>query len=517
MLEAKGRYRKHVQDQEEDQATEERRLLCGRSRSLMPTNNNNTTQQVNTLPNISPNTASDNGGNGDGELDVNYFVHGAFVEGSGAAAGNSQTIAVNKVASTSTGGYGNSRVVRLDLPNQGLSGALPLELKLLPQLLVLDVSNNNLTSLYKWDGFGVRKLFLNLHTLRVSENVHLKGTVELIQEEEATNTAGKWQEINIQKTQLEVQVFAATSSAEAGNITSHVSSFTCVLIQQSILIVDEDEDDTNKWKDTLADCMMTMGLNGTDLVVVDVAVDVEESYNRNATEVILFADMAPLFELTSTVNNATSTASNINLLSVPGGSVTLTRPLIEQASSISISMAATALTMDMSLYGLPFECRKITSSTSISIRGDATMPNNYCSMHLLDDSTMTCESMALLYGNKKSTLVKDGLLDMLLYTNLSYINDIIIRDDDTIVRDAHSDSSKDEAGAGAEADNIIILIGRSFPDEVDEDGTFQASLSLIDDTDDTDAINSQTTGADAATVVLVYNVMGIPLLYGVLA
>jgi hypothetical protein len=278
---------------------------------------------VNTFPNIAPNTASYNGGNGDGELDVNYLVHGAFVEGSVVTAGNSQTSAVNnKVASTSTGGYSNSRVVRLDLPNQGLSGALPLEIKLLPHILVLDVSNNNLTSLDKWDGFSVRKLFPNLHTLRVNENVNLKGTVKIIHEEEAANTSVQWQEINIQKTQLEVQVFTATSSAEAGNITSHVSSFHSVLIQQSILIVDEDDDDTNKWNDTLVDCMMTMGLNGTNLVVVDVAVAadvaVKESYNTNATEVILFADRAPLFELTSTVNNATATASNINLLSVPG-------------------------------------------------------------------------------------------------------------------------------------------------------------------------------------------------------
>jgi hypothetical protein len=232
--------------------------------------------------------------------------------------------------------------------------------------------------------------------------------------------------------------------------------------------------------------------------------------------------MAPLFELTSTVNNATATASNINVLSVPGGSVTLTRPLIDQASSISISinMAATTLTLDVFLYGLPLECRNITSSAS-SIRGGATMPNNYCPMHLLDDSTMTCKTVALLYGNQTSTLAKDGLLDMLLDTTLSYINDIIVRDDDIIVRDAHSDSSNDEAGAAAaaEADDILILIGCSFPYELDEDGAFQASLSIIDDTDDTytDTINSETTDADAATVVLVYNGIGLPLLCGVLA
>jgi hypothetical protein len=151
------------------------------------------------------------------------------------------------------------------------------------------------------------------------------------------------------------------------------------------------------------------------------------------------------------------------------------------------------------------------------------MPNNCCYMHLLDDSTMTCESMALLYGNQTSTLAKDGMLDMmldiLLDTTLSYSNAIIVRDDDTIVRDAHSDSSNDEAGAGAaaEADDILILIGRSFPYGLEEYGTFQASLSLIGDTDDTDTINSQTTDADAATVVLVYNDMGIPLLCGVIA
>jgi hypothetical protein len=127
----------------------------------------------------------------------------------------------------------------------------------------------------KWDGFSVRKLFLHLHTLCVNENLNLKGTVELVHEEEATNAVGQWQEINTQKTQLEVQVFTATSSAESGNIASHTSSFPCVLIQHSILIVNDDEDDNNKWKDVIVDCMMTTGLNGTNLVVVDVAVAVK--------------------------------------------------------------------------------------------------------------------------------------------------------------------------------------------------------------------------------------------------
>jgi hypothetical protein len=136
------------------------------------------------------------------KLDMKYTVDDAFVEGQA-------TIGRER------GDNDTSRVVALDLSDQGLNGIVPLELALLGgqqqqhnyhYLESLDLSRNNLTAL-DWGSVPLLELFPQLHTLRLNDNLSLEGNLTLDGDGDDMSTSSLLlQEFNIEDTLLNVQI-----------------------------------------------------------------------------------------------------------------------------------------------------------------------------------------------------------------------------------------------------------------------------------------------------------------------